>query len=118
MSSSWQRCWARAIDRFCRPVSYKGQAQVCQIRPEISDWSEVDRGRSDLPPPHSIFFILYSSHSVPVFGIIFLWRVLPEKRAEHAEVMQAVLQAERERCPEVLANLTFGPADDGTCGEV
>lgn len=32
--------------------------------------------------------------------------------------MQAVLQAERERCPEVLANLTFGPADDGTCGEV
>ncbi len=53
-----------------------------------------------------------------MYGVIFLWRVLPEKRAEHAEIVRATLAAERERCPEVLLNLTFGPAADGTCAEI
>jgi hypothetical protein len=53
-----------------------------------------------------------------VFGVIYLWRVKPEKLAEHAEVMRATLRAERERCPEVLVNLTFGPSADGTCAEI
>jgi hypothetical protein len=53
-----------------------------------------------------------------MFGVIYFWRVRPEKLAEHGEVMRAVLEAERERCPEVLLNLTFGPAADGTCAEI
>ena len=53
-----------------------------------------------------------------MYGVIFLWRVRPEKRAEHAEVMGQTLEAERTRCPEVLLNLTFGPAADGTCAEI
>ena len=32
--------------------------------------------------------------------------------------MRANLAAERERCPEVLVNITFGPASDGTCAEI
>src|SRR5215471_17163675 len=53
-----------------------------------------------------------------MYGVIFLWRVRPEKRAEHAEVMKQTLDAERTRCPEVLLNLTFGGAADGTCAEI
>lgn len=53
-----------------------------------------------------------------MYGVIFLWRVRPEQRAEHAATMRRVLQAERERAPEVLLNLTFGPAEDGTCAEI
>jgi hypothetical protein len=53
-----------------------------------------------------------------MYGVIFLWRVRPEKRAEHAEVMKQTLDAERTRCPEVLLNLTFGPAANGTCAEI
>jgi hypothetical protein len=53
-----------------------------------------------------------------VYGVIFLWRVKPDKLAEHAEVMKATLAAERHRCPEVLLNITFGPAEDGTCAEI
>ena len=51
-------------------------------------------------------------------GVIFLWRVKPDKLAEHDEVMEETLRAERLRCPEVLLNLTFGPAKDGTCAEI
>ena len=53
-----------------------------------------------------------------MYGVIFLWRVKPEKLAEHEEVMKQTLHIERLRCPEVLLNLTFGPAADGTCVEV
>jgi hypothetical protein len=59
-----------------------------------------------------------SSQGFAVYGVIFVWRVKPEKLADHAEVMRATLRAERERCPEVLVNLTFGPAADGTCAEI
>jgi hypothetical protein len=53
-----------------------------------------------------------------MYGVIYLWKVKPEKRAEHDRVMTEVLRAERERCPEVLLNLTMGPAADGTVAEV
>lgn len=53
-----------------------------------------------------------------MYGVIFLWRVRPEKRAEHDAIVRATLQAERDRCPEVLLNLTMGPAAGGTCAEV
>lgn len=53
-----------------------------------------------------------------MYGVIFLWRVKPDKLAEHEEVMKQTLEAERTRCPEVLLNLTMGPAADGTCAEV
>jgi hypothetical protein len=53
-----------------------------------------------------------------MFGVIFLWRVKPDKRPPHDEVVRGTLRAERERCPEVLLNLTFGPAADGTCAEI
>jgi hypothetical protein len=53
-----------------------------------------------------------------MFGVIYLWKVLPDKRVEHAEVMKRVLEIECERCPEVLFNLTLGPSADGACAEV
>lgn len=53
-----------------------------------------------------------------MFGVIFFWKVLPDKRAEHAAIVQGTLRAERLRAPEVLLNLTFGPAADGSCAEV
>jgi hypothetical protein len=53
-----------------------------------------------------------------VYGVIFLWRMKPDKLAEHDEVVRGTLRGERERCPEVLLNLTFGPAVDGTCAEI
>jgi hypothetical protein len=53
-----------------------------------------------------------------MYGVIYLWRVKADRLAEHAEVMRATLAVERERAPEVLMNLTFGPAADGTCAEV
>jgi hypothetical protein len=53
-----------------------------------------------------------------MFGVIFLWQVKPECLDEHAEIVHETLRAERERCPEVLLNLTFGPAADGTCAEI
>jgi hypothetical protein len=53
-----------------------------------------------------------------MYGVIYLWRVRPEKLAEHDAVMKEVLRIERERCPEVLLNLTYGPAKDGTCAEI
>jgi hypothetical protein len=51
-------------------------------------------------------------------GVIFQWRVLPDRRAEHDEIVRQTLAAERERCPEVLLNLMFGPAEDGACAEI
>ena len=51
-------------------------------------------------------------------GVIFFWRVRPDKLAEHEAVLAEVLRIERERCPEVLLNLTYGPAADGTCAEI
>ena len=53
-----------------------------------------------------------------MFGVIYLWRVKPDKREEHDRVMRDTLRAERERCPEVLLNLTLGLAEDGTCAEI
>ena len=53
-----------------------------------------------------------------MYGVVFFWRVKSEKLAEHEQVMKATLEAERLRCPEVLLNLTFGPAADGTCAEI
>jgi len=53
-----------------------------------------------------------------MYGVIFLWRVKPDKLVEHQSVVKATLYAERTRCPEVLLNLTFGPANDGTCAEI
>ena len=53
-----------------------------------------------------------------MFGAIHLWRVKPESREEHEQVMRETLRLERERCPEVLLNLTFGPAEDGTFAEI
>jgi hypothetical protein len=53
-----------------------------------------------------------------MYGLIFFWRVKPDKWAEHEAVLREVLRIERERCPEVLLNLTYGPAEDGTCAEI
>src|SRR5262245_63451375 len=53
-----------------------------------------------------------------MYGVIYQWRVRPERLADHDAVMREVLRIERERCPEVLLNLTFGPAADGTCAEI
>ena len=53
-----------------------------------------------------------------MFGVIYLWKILPGKRAEHREIMKRVLQVERTRAPEVLLNLTLGPGDDGSCAEI
>jgi hypothetical protein len=53
-----------------------------------------------------------------MYGVIYLWRVKPHKLPEHDAVMKRVLRIERERCPEVLLNLTYGPAADGTCAEI
>jgi len=53
-----------------------------------------------------------------MYGVIFVWKVKPDKLFEHAEVMKATLAAERLRAPEVLLNLTMGPSADGTCAEV
>ena|SRR5687767_12258490 len=53
-----------------------------------------------------------------MFGVIYFWRVKPDKLAEHDGVFKEVLRIERERCPEVLVNLSYGPAADGTCAEV
>jgi hypothetical protein len=49
-----------------------------------------------------------------MYGVILFWRVKAEKLAEHVEIMREALQAERERCPELLLNLPFGPSADGT----
>jgi hypothetical protein len=38
-----------------------------------------------------------------VYGVIFFWRVKPDKLAEHEAVLKEVLRIERERCPEVLS---------------
>ena len=53
-----------------------------------------------------------------MYGVIHLWRVKPDKLAEHDAVLKEVLRIEREHCPEVLVNLTYGPAADGTCAEI
>jgi hypothetical protein len=53
-----------------------------------------------------------------MYGVIYMWRVRPHKLAEHDKVMKETLRIERERCPEVLVNLTYGPAADGTCAEI
>ncbi len=53
-----------------------------------------------------------------MFGVIHLWRVLPDKVSEHSEVMARILEAERLHAPEVLLCLAFGPSSDGTCAEV
>lgn len=53
-----------------------------------------------------------------MYGVIHLWKVKPDKLAEHLDVMWQTLAVERERCPEVLLNVTLGPAADGTCAEV
>jgi NAD(P)-dependent dehydrogenase (short-subunit alcohol dehydrogenase family) len=53
-----------------------------------------------------------------MYGIIYLWRVKPHGLAEHGSLMKAILQAERERCPELLLHLAFGPAADGTAAEI
>ena len=53
-----------------------------------------------------------------MFGAIHFWRMRPESRQEHEAVMRETLRLERERCPEALMNLAFGPAADGTCAEV
>ena len=53
-----------------------------------------------------------------MYGVIFFWRVKPDKLVEHEAVLKEVLRIERERCPEVLLNLTYGPAADGTCAEI
>ena len=53
-----------------------------------------------------------------MYGVIYMWRVKPHKLAEHDALMKEVLRIERERCPEVLVNLTYGPAADGTCAEI
>jgi hypothetical protein len=53
-----------------------------------------------------------------VYGVIYLWHVKPDKLAAHEAVLAEVLRIERERCPEVLLNLTYGPAADGTCAEI
>ena len=53
-----------------------------------------------------------------MFGVIFLWKVKADKLAEHDALMKRTLVVERERAPQVLLNLTLGPAADGTCAEV
>src|SRR5438128_276322 len=53
-----------------------------------------------------------------MYGIIYLRRVKPDRLAEHESLMKAILQAERERCPELLLHLAFGPAADGTVAEI
>ena len=37
---------------------------------------------------------------------------------DYAAVMDAILRAEREQCPEVLLNLTLGPSEGGDFAEV
>ena len=51
-----------------------------------------------------------------MYGVILFWRAKPGTLAEHLEIMREALQAERERCPELLLNLPFGPSADGTFG--
>jgi hypothetical protein len=53
-----------------------------------------------------------------MYGVILFWRVKPGCLAEHDEIMREALEAERERCPELLLNLPFGPSADGTFGAV
>lgn len=53
-----------------------------------------------------------------MYGVILFWRAKPGTLAEHVEIMGEALQAERERCPELLVNLPFGPSADGTLGAV
>lgn len=53
-----------------------------------------------------------------MYGVIYLWRVKPDKLAAHDRVLRATLKAERERHPDVLLNLTMGPSADGTCAEI
>jgi hypothetical protein len=53
-----------------------------------------------------------------MYGVIYFWRVKPDQRAEHDRVFKEVLRIEAERCPEVLVNLSYGPAADGTCAEI
>src|SRR2546425_680448 len=53
-----------------------------------------------------------------MYGVIHLWRAKPERLAEHGSLRKAILQAERERCPELLLHLTFGPAADGSGAEI
>jgi len=53
-----------------------------------------------------------------MYGVILFWRVKFGCLAEHDEIMREALVAERERCPELLLNLPFGPSADGTFGAV
>ena len=53
-----------------------------------------------------------------MYGVILFWRVKAGCLAEHDEIMREALGAERERCPELLLNLPFGPSADGTFGAV
>jgi hypothetical protein len=52
------------------------------------------------------------------YGVIYLWTVKAECLHEHALVMDAIVRAQRESCPEVLMNFTFGPSAQGECAEV
>ena len=53
-----------------------------------------------------------------MYGVIYMWRVKPDRHAEHDRLVRETLDVERERCPEVLLNVTLGPAADGACAEV
>jgi len=36
-----------------------------------------------------------------MYGVIFFWRVKPDKLAEHDRVFKEVLRIEAERCPDL-----------------
>lgn len=44
---------------------------------------------------------------------VYIWRAKPDRSAEHDALPKEALQAERERCPEVLLHLSLGPAVAG-----
>jgi inactivated superfamily I helicase len=52
------------------------------------------------------------------YGVIYLWMVKAECLQEHMLVMDAIVRVQRENCPEVLMNFTFGPSAQGECAEV
>lgn len=53
-----------------------------------------------------------------MIGVIHQWSVLPGQHAAHQALMRDILRLQRETCPEVLMNLSFGPSSEGVATEI
>ena len=53
-----------------------------------------------------------------MIAVIHQWRVLSGHEPAHQERMRDILRLQREACPEVLMNLSFGPSAEGVAAEV